>query len=312
MLNKSLFSSVIALLGCATFAHANPITFTSGTFLSDGPPPHVTLSGSDGLNSSTGTAAFSINASGQLVLTLTNTSTGVWDDAQNINGISFELNNGSFITQSSVTLNSITGSTITGMTAVAGGYKPTISSTSLPTSDWKTVADGSLLTGGNHIAFNAAATAPEAGTIAGPTNGAGIYATPTSLNGETCNGAVGNITTHCGSDNAYGHLNANELPMGDVTATFLFTVTGVSNSTNLATDTGSGCTGSAATICISNVQFGFGGSDKDDGDDVTNGIYTPGTTAPTPEPSSLILLGTGILGAAGAMRRRIALGFTRA
>ncbi|XWK49737.1 PEP-CTERM sorting domain-containing protein [Tunturiibacter empetritectus] len=50
------------------------------------------------------------------------------------------------------------------------------------------------------------------------------------------------------------------------------------------------------------------GSDLDYNDDnfvVTNATATP---APTPEPSTIILFGTGLVGAASALRRKFARG----
>jgi hypothetical protein len=57
--------------------------------------------------------------------------------------------------------------------------------------------------------------------------------------------------------------------------------------------------GVTANTTISNVTFSFGtGPD-------TFLPGTPSTTPPVPEPSSLVLLGTGIIGAAGMLRRKI-------
>ena len=308
MIKKLLYFSVLCLLGVAAsgVARADSLTYSSGTFCGPGPGCTTQVAGSDGAASASGTATFSINASGQLVVVLTDTTVNPWQDSQNLAAISFLLNNGTAITQSQTSLTSISGNDIastpvnTNLTSLIAAGTGQASKTTTP---WKPTASGnSMNTGGNFISYDAVAPAgpppnqPGPGSIAGaPTLVGGLPEYTTA--GQTCSGP--DPGGNCGSSLGYGN-NAVDDPMIYQTATFVFNISGTTiqylqNCT----------TGSSSHTCVSNVQFGFGPDDLDP-DDVTAGTLTADvpSVSITPEPSSLLLLGTGMTCLAGVLRKR--------
>jgi len=80
--------------------------------------------------------------------------------------------------------------------------------------------------------------------------------------------------------NANGSIAANgpHNPFINQSATFTFSIAGLTSVSQ-----------------ISNFNFSFG---------TTPGVNVPGGGTPTPEPASMLLLGTGLLGAASGIRRR--------
>ena len=90
---------------------------------------------------------------------------------------------------------------------------------------------------------------------------------------------------------------------------YLFTLIFAENAQHYAflTDTaGNWCYGLTGTC--DNVGSGGGPIGVDHGVD---GVFSPAAPASTPEPSSLLMLGTGVLGGLGVFRRKLT-GYTRA
>jgi hypothetical protein len=243
----------------------------------------------------TATADFSVNAKGQLVLTLTNTTLSAYEDSQNLAAISFELSSfgsSTYLTHS--TLDSISGDSISStplnkdVSGLITGSGATLATTPWTTNAGNTVASftptGSIAWF-SQIGSGKNMDAP--GSIAPFAGADNKYSLPAS-NCTTGTGKSGG----CGYSLEYGSNKVDD-PMIYGTATFVFDVKGLGYTLADISHCSSGMT------CISNVQFGFG-PDGLDADDIGAGKFTKAI----PEPSTVLFQGLGVAGLWVAQRRR--------
>lgn len=293
MLKKLLCLAALFTLASAGVVRAATITFDSGSFPGSG--GSCNHAGTDACQPASASATFYYSGSGNtLTVTLMNKTLNQISDASNLDEIAFTIGG--------LTSGSATGASGNTIPSITFGTAPTQSAYTSGTSNAPWALSYGSLNGawGNSPGYTGSAFDLYAsGSQTNLGHGSGCVGdhtiVPYSIVGTPSSTApteTGRGAAQIGSAN-FLDKSACESTMFDDSATFTLTITGL-NATNFAQ--------------LGNVEFGFGpdSPNNPDGDDWTAG--TPEVTPPVPEPSSLLLLGTGILGAAGMLRRRMARG----